>query len=242
MGLDNRLVKKVADYRPDKQRLSELNDVAIVLLSATSGTGKDSIVNYLLSTYPDDYYRVISHTTRAPRANNGVMEQDGNEYHFIDFGQAEHMLDARAYVEANVYNNNVYGTTIAEFLKARDQAKVAITEVEVNGSDDIIRLIPSVKTIFIVPPSFEEWQRRLMNRYGGNKEQYSEDMHGRLEIAKNELQNVLDSDHFYIVVNDTLEHGAEKIRHLAATPNAPMHNPSALETARLMLARLQESV
>jgi guanylate kinase len=241
MGIDDRLVQKVAAYQPDKARLGALAQTSIILLSATSGTGKDSIVNYLLSSHPDDYYRIISHTTRDLRPNNGVIEQDGNEYHFIDFEQAERLLDAKAYVEANVYNNNVYGTTIAEFQKAHDQGKTAITEVEVNGSDDFVRLIPSVKTIFIIPPSFEEWQRRLMNRYGSNTGQYADDMRGRMQIAKDELQNVIDSNHFYIVVNYNNEHGADEIRRIVADPTIPMHDSKALATAELMLARLKEA-
>lgn len=242
MGLSEDLIKKVANYQPDHARLQELAEVRIILLSATSGTGKDSIINYLLSTYPDEYYRVVSHTTREPRANNGVMEKDGDDYHFINFEQSSKLLDDQAYVEANIYNGNVYGTTVSEFLNAKQQQKAAITEVEVNGSDDIIKLIPTAKTIFIVPPSFEEWQRRLMNRYAGDTERYKKDLHGRMQIAKAELQNVLNSDHFYLVVNDTLEHGGEKIRNIVADSTSRRHNPEALGTARLMLDRLNETL
>jgi guanylate kinase len=241
MGLDDSLTKKVANYRPDKERLVELERMPIVLLSAVSGTGKDSIVNYLLSTYPDEYHRIISHTTREPRPNNGVMERDGDAYHFINFRQAEQLLDTKAYVEANIYNNNIYGTTVAEFIKARDEGKVAITEVEVKGSDDFIKLVPSVKTIFIIPPSYEEWQRRLVSRYGDHKDKYAEDTRGRVEIAKAELQNAINSNHFYFVVNDTIEFGAEKIRDIIDQNKVFNGDPDALETAKLMLKRLQEA-
>jgi guanylate kinase len=242
MGIDDALVRKVASYQPDKDRLAELNKVSIVLLSAASGTGKDSIVHYLLNAYPDEYYRVVSHTTRALRPNDGVMEQNGKEYHFIDFAQAEQLLDSKAYIEANIYNNNIYGTTVAEFEKAKAQGKTAITEVEVNGSDDFIKLVPTVKTIFIVPPSFEEWQRRLGNRYGDDTAKYAQEIRGRMEIAEKELENVLASDHFYLIVNDTLEHGGEKIRTIAADSTTPMRTPEALEAAEEMLARLKESL
>jgi guanylate kinase len=242
MAISDRIKQKVAAYQPDKDRLAELNHMRIVLLSATSGTGKDSILHYLLSTYPDEYYQVVSHTTRQPRRNNGVLEQDGIDYHFINFEQAESLLDTKAYVEANIYNNNIYGTTVTEFEKANAQGKTAITEVEVNGSDDFIALVPSVKTIFIVPPSFEEWRRRLMNRYGDDTDQYSEDIRGRMEIAEYELENVLASDHFYLIINDTLEHGGEKIRAIATDPTIPLHTLDTLATAKEMLAKLRESL
>jgi guanylate kinase len=81
-----------------------------------------------------------------------------------------------------------------------------------------------------------------MNRYGSDTGKYGEDMHGRMQIAKDELQNVLDSKHFYIVINDTIEYGANEIRRIVTDPTIPMHDSKAIATAELMLARLKEEI
>lgn len=237
--ISDALAQKVTHYVPDEQELAKLHDVPIVLLSAISGTGKNAIIRALLKRHPETYRFVLSHTTRSPRANNGVMEQEGIEYHFIGFKEAEQLIDSRQYVEANFYSGNIYGTTIGELLMAYKEGKIAINEIEVQGADDFARLVPTVRTVFIVPPSYEEWQRRLKTRYGDRHGAYNEDLRRRIVTAKMELENVLQSNHFYLVVNDDLEEAAERVHRIARGEESVKRQPKAEEIAQTLLDRLE---
>ena len=238
--IDDRLAEKVTKYTPDRQALASLRDVPIALLVAPSGTGKNAIIHYLLKKYPSVYHLLVSHTTRAPRPNNGVMERDGVNYHFIDLQQAERLLDAKRYIEANWYVGNVYGLTADEVLAAQREGKIGIDEIEAQGANDFAERLPTAKTIFIMPPSYEEWQHRLQKRYGDQKADYERDLQDRVKTAKSELQNALKHDYFYLVVNDTVERAAQQIHGIMHGRQAQKRSPEAVAIARTLLRRLQE--
>jgi guanylate kinase len=240
MAVGDKLAEKVANYAPDNRRLASLRDVPIVLLSAMSGTGKNAIIDCLLARHPNEYRFLLSHTTRAPRSNDGVMERDGVNYHFINFEQAERLLDNREYVEANWYAGNIYGLTVNEILAAHEEGKIAINEIEVQGANDFAERVPAARAIFVLPPNYEEWQRRLKNRYGDKQEQYAEDLHRRNQTAKLELENALAHDHFYLIVNDVVDRAAEAVHEIACGQQPVRRSPVALAVAQELLLRLNE--
>jgi len=76
------------------------------------------------------------------------------------------MLREGAFIEAKTYSGNLYGTSVTEIVHANQEGKIAITDMEVQGVAEYKAIAPKVIAEFILPPNFEEWQRRLHSRYG----------------------------------------------------------------------------
>lgn len=198
----DRLKQKIANYEPslDTQQIVQMTPKLFMV--GISGAGKGTIRDQLLRL--GGYHRIVTSTTRQPRSNNGVMEQDGVDYHFLSFAEAERMLDDGEYVEANLYSGNVYGASAAELRAAHDVGKVAIADIEVQGVATYMKLDPqNTHAVFIVPPSYQVWQNRLLGRYKGAIDQA--DYEKRMATAQTELRHVLSTPYYHFVLNDVLD-------------------------------------
>ncbi|HKR82447.1 MAG TPA: hypothetical protein VJR27_05640 [Candidatus Saccharimonadales bacterium] len=239
--IDETLLEKIAAYRPSAATIALLQDTTIALVVGVSGAGKDTIVKELLKK--EDYRAIVSHTTRAPRENRGVPEQNGVDYHFIDVPTAVKMIDDHAFIEVKTYSQNIYGTSAAEVQKAHDESKIAISDVEVKGVAEYVELTPTVRPIFVLPPSFEIWQQRLLSRYGDGQSEHTEDILRRLRTARDELMHARSTDYFSLIVNDDLGKTVQKVDELAHTPtNLPERTPAALKLIEDLLAKLQTTL
>jgi guanylate kinase len=210
--LQERLTLLLKDYKPSPEAIQLINSTPIVLLVGVSGAGKDTIKHRLLET--GEYHHIVSHTTRPMRSNGGVMEQDGVEYYFIGKDQAASMLERGEYVEANEYSGNIYGTSVAEIKKAHDEGKIAITDMEIQGVAEYKALDPKVIAVFVLPPTYKEWQRRLQARYGVQGAD-SADMQRRMNTAIAELQEALSKPYYHFVVNENLDEAVEATNSIA---------------------------
>jgi guanylate kinase len=203
-----RIATKLAAYNPAEKTVDLVKETPIVLLVGISGAGKDTIKHHLLNT--GNYHHIVSHTTRPPRENHGVLEQDGVDYHFIDLAQAEALLDEGRFVEAKMYSGNVYGTSAAEIQAARDENKIAITDIEVQGVAEYKTMSTNVISIFVLPPDYGAWQQRLRARYG-DKVPDPVDMEKRMHTAVRELEEALKVPYYHFVMNDDLETAIETV-------------------------------
>ncbi|GGY07889.1 guanylate kinase [Paludibacterium paludis] len=166
----------------------------IFVVVAPSGAGKTSLVAALLDAEPGVELSV-SYTTRAPRSG----EVAGKNYHFIDRPKFEEMIGLGDFVEyAEVYGN-YYGTS-ARWLEERlAKGRDILLEIDWQGAAQVRRIFPEAVSIFIMPPSIEELERRLRGRATD-----SEDViRRRLAEARSEIDKVAQYD--YIVVNDNFE-------------------------------------
>ena len=203
MSLD----QKLATYRPSDSAIDLIRSTPILLLVGPTGAGKDSVKDELLKT--GRYHHIVSHTTRPPRINHGMLEKDGKDYHFIDRQQAEKLLDDQAMIEAKIYSGNLYGTSVDEIQIAKDQGKIAMTDIEVQGVAEYKQLDPNVMAVFLLPPDFETWQDRLQRRYGDVVD--AADYKMRLETALYELDQLLGTDYYIPVINYELHRSAHEI-------------------------------
>ena len=132
----------------------------------------------LVQAVPDAWVSV-SATTRSPRAG----EVDGVHYQFKTKEQFQQLIANDEVVEYNFYNGNYYGTLKEEIHKRLEAGKLVVLVIDVHGAANIRRMFPGATTIFLLPPSVEELERRLRGRGTETEESIRE----RLATARNEL-------------------------------------------------------
>lgn len=203
---------RVVSYHPAEKAARLLRKANITLLVGPSGVGKDSLKNCLLKT--GRYHEIISHTTRQPRLNKGVMERDGFNYHFITEAEAIRMLDNQEFIEAKIYNNHLYGTSLAEIEKALKDSKTAVNAVEVQGISEYKKMAPSIVAIFLLPPSFEVWLKRLDRRGDLPAEQ----VRSRLRTSLSELGDFLRAGYYIGLINDDLDVATRAVQRIEEDP------------------------
>lgn len=196
----------ISNYQPTEKTRELIAKTKIAALIGIAGAGKNSIMNMLLSD--PEYVQVVSHTTRAPRTNNGRMETNDVDYHFIDFAKAEEMLRNHEFVEAKFVHGTIYGTSVAEYEKAFSQNKIAINDIDIQGIHEFRSISQTVKAIFVTPPSFGIWRERLFLRYGENGPS-ADELAKRTESAIRELTDALSHNYFHFVINDDLQRAAK---------------------------------
>lgn len=225
MELDEQLRTKVAQYHPQPEHFAHLQGIPLLFIVGISGAGKNAISTKLKVDHPGEYHQLITNVTRAPRKNNGVLEQDGVDYHFISMERADKMLDNQQYIEANIYSNNIYGTSIAELELAQQKHRIVIGDIDVNGVANFVRLGLHALPVFVLPPSYDVWQQRLLTRYpNGIIDQ--DDWLARMKIARSEIEHALETEYFHFVINDDLNEAVQAINAIAHdTPTE--HRPSA---------------
>lgn len=175
----------------------------IALLAGIAGAGKDAIRQRLLKL--SGYQEVVSHTTRAPRSNAGVMEVDGRDYNFIDLERAAEMLKSQEFIEAKlVHGSIIYGTSVRQVELARASGATAITDVDVQGVAEYKKLSQSIIALFIIPPSHEVWLDRLRKRYA-SEDEFRTQWPKRQKSAIAELGTALSVPYFHFVLNDDLD-------------------------------------
>ncbi len=162
----------------------------LILVSAPSGAGKTSLVSAALES-DAQLVVAVSHTTREPR----VGEQDGVNYHFVDHDKFSQMITGEEFLEhAEVFDNR-YGTSSSEVSGKRENGQDVILEIDWQGAAQIRALIPDAVSIFILPPSIEALENRLVSR-GQNTD---ESIQRRLSEASLEMASAVDFD--YLIVN-----------------------------------------
>jgi guanylate kinase len=229
------LAQKLKDYKTAPEAIELIKQTNIMLLVGPTGAGKDSLKQKLLST--GLYHEIVSHTTRPPRINHGVLEKDGQDYHFIDLSVAEKMLDEKAFVEAKIYSGNLYGTSVAEIKAAHDHGKVAVTDIEVQGVAEYKAIDVNVMAVFLVPPSFEIWQARLQRRYGDVVD--AADYRLRLSTALSEIEQLLSTDHYMAMINDDLEVACNEVHEIVT---AHKHDVDKEHAAREVAEQLTKDI
>lgn len=212
----NRLVhlaafkKVLANYQisPASQRI--LAKTNLVLLVAPTSAGRNTIIRELLKT--GDYHYIVSDTTRQPRANDGVLEQNGVEYWFRSEEEMLRDLKAGRFLEAAIiHNQQVSGISVRELKRAHSEGKIAITDIEIVGARHIVAAKPDTVAIFVLPPDLKEWMRRFKHRGKLSKAE----MRRRLESAAKEFSEALEHKYYTFVVNDSFLKATEKIHQIA---------------------------
>ena len=172
----------------------------LIVISGPSGVGKDTLIKRLLELDPNLVYSV-SGTTRKPRPG----EKPDENYTFLTREEFEHLVAKGAFLEHANYNSHLYGTFRDRVERARSEGHDVVLKIDVQGAEQVRRLVPDAVSIFVVAPSEHELQERQERR--GSES--AEDLASRREIAGREMKYAADYEH--VVTNDDVERAVGEI-------------------------------
>lgn len=177
----------------------------VIIFSAPSGSGKTTLVKHALEKFTQLQFS-ISCTTRNPRGE----EKHGIDYHFITPDEFRSKIANDSFVEfEEVYTDKYYGTLKSEIERIWKDNKVVIFDVDVKGGISLKNYFKDqAMSIFIMPPSIEELERRLYNRNTDD----AETIQTRIAKAEEEISHKDDFD--YIIINENLQKAKTEIENL----------------------------
>ena len=186
-------------------RMMEKTDLScgrgsILVISAPSGAGKSTLVRRLMAALPDLAFSV-SHTTRPRREG----EKEGRDYFFVTRRRFERMIAAREFIEWAEVFGHLYGTSKVQLTKILAQGRDVLLDIDVQGHQQVRRRLPEALSVFILPPSFEELKRRLIDRHSDSPLVVER----RLATARQEISHW--SEYDYLVVNDRLPRATQAL-------------------------------
>jgi len=173
----------------------------LFIVAAPSGAGKSTLVNALLEREPDISLS-ISHTTRPPRPG----EQYGRHYFFVERAEFEREVAEGIFLEHAQVHGNFYGTSRRTVQELLQQGRDVLLEIDWQGAAQIRKTKPDCVSVFILPPSRAELERRLRGR-GSDSEEVIE---RRLRNSREEIAHAHEFD--YILVNDRFEDALETLQ------------------------------
>ena len=173
----------------------------LIILSGPSGVGKGTIRKFFEKNTKLNLTYSTSMTTRKPRAG----EVDGVDYFFSTREDFEQAIENGELLEYAEFVGNYYGTPLKEVNRLRDEGKNVLLEIEVQGALQVQKRCPDALSIFIIPPSMDELERRIR----GRRSEPEEIIQQRLSKASSEMKMI--NQYKYIVCNDDPKLAAELI-------------------------------
>ncbi len=190
----------------------------VFIVSAPSGSGKSTLSSELRKIVPNLEFS-ISYTTRPPRGS----EQSGREYFFVSKDEFEKMIAQADFLESAKVFGNYYGTARRFLKEAEARGNDLLLDIDVQGAAQVKQRMPEAVSIFILPPSREELERRLRRRSEADDDiqrqmlgaearcfNTEEIIQRRLRTASREIENFGQYD--YILVNDRLEQSIDILK------------------------------
>lgn len=182
----------------------------LFIISAPSGAGKTTLARGLNEALPNTAFS-ISHTTRPQRRN----EIHGVDYYFVSEREFREMVDQGEFLEyARVYGN-WYGTSKAAVSSLMEQGKTVLLDIDWQGARDVRLRMPGSLSIFILPPSLDELEKRLRER--------NQDSDGviqrRMDQARDEMQHA--DEYEFVVVNDDFDHALRELCAIVSGERSP---------------------
>lgn len=175
----------------------------LYIISAPSGAGKSSLINALLADQPRSEVQLsISHTTRNPRPG----EENGVHYYFTSHDEFKALITQGHFLEWAEVFGNYYGTSLPMIEKSLEQGIDVFLDIDWQGARQIREKLPNVKTIFILPPSKAELEKRLI----GRGQDSADVIAGRMEKAVSEMSHYNEFD--YVIINDDFQTALSELK------------------------------
>lgn len=173
---------------------------SLYIVAAPSGAGKSTLVNALLNR-ERGIKLSISYTSRGPRPG----EQDGVHYHFVSSATFMEMVDRGEFFEYAIVHGDLKGTARSAVEQQLDRGVDVLLEIDYQGARLVRHLMPDAISIFILPPSREELERRLRSRAQDSEAVIKR----RLNGSRAEIGHAQEFD--YIIVNEDFERALEDL-------------------------------
>ena len=177
------------------------NKGMLIVYSGPSGVGKGTIRKKVFERFEDKLFYSISMTTRLPREG----EVDGVDYYFVTREYFEKQIEAGNLLEYAEFVGNYYGTPKDKVEEKLAAGYDVMLEIEVDGATQVKQKVDDAVSIFVVPPSMETLEQRLL----GRKTEEQAIIEKRLEKARREI--ILAGLYDYVVVNDNLDEAADDV-------------------------------
>ena len=168
----------------------------LIILSGPSGVGKGTVRNELFKDESLNLCYSISMTTRLPRP----LEQNGVDYFFVTKEEFENKIKEGELLEYAQFVGNYYGTPLSYVERLLSEGKNVMLEIEVQGALQVIEKRPDALSIFLLPPSFDELEKRIRGRSTETDEVVLE----RLNKARSEM-DLKDRYKYHVVNTDVLQ-------------------------------------
>jgi guanylate kinase len=172
-----------------------------VVVSGPSGAGKSTVLYRVLAEMQSLRFSV-SHTTRPPRPG----EREGVDYHFVSQERFDQLRSEGAFLEWAQVHRHSYGTANAEYENARRDGVDLLLDLDVQGAAQVRRELRDAVTVFILPPSYQDLERRLRGRGAEDEAAFQQ----RLAAAAAESRSWNEYD--YSLVNDDLDGCVEDLK------------------------------
>ena len=181
--------------------MGEKGEGLIFIISAPSGTGKTTLLKKVMEELPGLQFSV-SYTTRPPRAN----ERDGEDYHFISASHFQKMVERNEFLEWAEVLGNCYGTARGNLAILKAEGNHLILDIDTQGAKRVVEQIEPTILIYVLPPSLESLQERLVKRGLDSPER----IQFRLANAKRDMEEA--QWYHYVILNDRIEETVEKLK------------------------------
>eukprot|EP01017_Pseudomicrothorax_dubius_P029763 TRINITY_DN3650_c0_g2_i1.p1 TRINITY_DN3650_c0_g2~~TRINITY_DN3650_c0_g2_i1.p1 ORF type:complete len:229 (-),score=50.03 TRINITY_DN3650_c0_g2_i1:109-726(-) len=173
-----------------------------LIITGPSGAGKSTFIRRILQIFGDRLMLSVSHTTRRPRPG----EVDGRDYYFTTAEAFRAQIAVGGFLEHEETHGNLYGTALSELTRINKLNKAPLLDIDIKGVLNVSRstALRDANFFLIVPPSFEELERRLRLR----KTESEESLRIRLSSARTEVEKALLSGLFppnHQFINDDVE-------------------------------------
>ena len=196
------------------------------MFAAPSGAGKTTLVHAVVARHQEDLRFSISYTTREPRIN----EANGVDYLFVDVDEFMRLRDAGEMLEYAQVFDNYYATSRSQVEKHLADNSSVVLEIDWQGARQVRESMPECVTIFILPPSLEELERRLRDRRTDSPEVIER----RLRDALSDISHWDEFDH--VIINDDLNHAISDLEDVLAG------NGQVTATSNVALRRAVERI
>ncbi len=175
----------------------------LYIISAPSGAGKSSLINALLADLPRSQVQLsISHTTRNPRPG----EEHSVHYYFTQHEEFKRLIEQGHFLEWAEVFGNYYGTSLPMIERSLEQGIDVFLDIDWQGARQIRAKVPNVKTIFILPPSKAELEKRLIGRGQDSADTIAK----RMSEAVSEMSHYNEFD--YVIVNDDFQTALSELK------------------------------
>lgn len=196
----------------------------LLIFSAPSGGGKTSLAQAIADGCPHVVVSV-SHTTRSPRRG----EVDGVDYFFVSPAVFEQMIERGEFLEYAMVFDHYYGTSSGSVDRTLAAEQIVILDIDWQGARKVRALNFDAVSVFILPPSIEALQERLVGRGRDNRDQIGH----RMQRAITEMRHYVEYNH--VVINDKFDDTVAELKQLV------LHQQPPTSAAGLDLAALVNS-